>query len=377
MLSGCGIPGPRDQQEARLVGTQRPLEGGDPAEQRRRSWPAPPRHGETVGAAASGHCAGGHEIFATETSRVPAGNIVRRTVDAMLWRVRMTMPDRPGALATLAQECGVAGVNILAMQVFPGVEAVTDDFVLEVPGRWEADDVAALVERAGARAVVSHPCTEQALVDQPSRYVEAARTILAQPARFPEVVAALFDADARAGRRPGGHRLDGDDGRRRVGADPPRGAVHRDRARPSARDGRARQRRAGARRRSRLPGPGRRLGHRHHAGLRDHQPRRRGRGGGYGGGSGDPGRARRSGVPTAGARGGPGVASSGHRLAAAAGGRARRGPARRRRADADDRRRQPGGAADGARVGAPWPDPDVGRRAQRPRSTARPEATPR
>lgn len=106
------------------------------------------------------------------------------------------MPDRPGALATLAQECGAAGVNILAMQVFPGVEAVTDDFVLEVPTDWGAAEVAALVERAGARAVVSHPCTEEALMDQPSRHVEAARTILGQPARFPEVVAALFDADA-------------------------------------------------------------------------------------------------------------------------------------------------------------------------------------
>jgi len=114
----------------------------------------------------------------------------------MLWRVRTTMPDRPGALATLAQECGAAGVNILAMQVFPGVESVTDDFVLEVPADWGAAEVGALVERAGASAVVSHPCTEEALVDQPSRYVEAARTILRQPARFPEVVAALFDADA-------------------------------------------------------------------------------------------------------------------------------------------------------------------------------------
>jgi ribosomal protein S18 acetylase RimI-like enzyme len=114
----------------------------------------------------------------------------------MLWRVRTTMPDRPGALATLAQECGAAGVNILAVQVFPGVEAVTDELVLEVPADWDAAEVVALVERAGARAVVSHPCTEEALVDQPSRFVEAARTILGQPASFPEVVAALFDAEA-------------------------------------------------------------------------------------------------------------------------------------------------------------------------------------
>ncbi len=106
------------------------------------------------------------------------------------------MPDRPGALATLAQECGAAGVNILAMQVFPGVESVTDEIVLEVPAGWEADEIAALVERAGADAVVSHPCAPAALVDQPSRYVQAARTILAQPAGFPEVVAELFDAEA-------------------------------------------------------------------------------------------------------------------------------------------------------------------------------------
>jgi ribosomal protein S18 acetylase RimI-like enzyme len=39
-------------------------------------------------------------------------------------------------------------------------------------------------------------CTEQALVDQPTRFVQAARMILDQPARFPEIVAHLFDAEA-------------------------------------------------------------------------------------------------------------------------------------------------------------------------------------
>lgn len=114
----------------------------------------------------------------------------------MLWRVRTTLPDRPGALATLAQECGIAGVNILGLQVFPGVEAVTDELVLRVPEDWDADALTALVERAGATAVVVHPCTEAALMDQPARYVQAARAILAQPARFPEVVAHLVDAEA-------------------------------------------------------------------------------------------------------------------------------------------------------------------------------------
>ena len=42
----------------------------------------------------------------------------------MLWRVRTALPDRPGALAALAMACGEANVNILALHVYPGVEAV-------------------------------------------------------------------------------------------------------------------------------------------------------------------------------------------------------------------------------------------------------------
>lgn len=115
----------------------------------------------------------------------------------MLWNARITLPDRPGALAGLARECGEAGVNILGLQVFPGVELVTDELVLAAPDEWTEVDVADLVERAGARAVSAYRCSEGALVDQPTRYVQAARTILDQPARFPEVVARLFDAAAQ------------------------------------------------------------------------------------------------------------------------------------------------------------------------------------
>ena len=121
----------------------------------------------------------------------------------MLWKARTSLPDRPGTLARLATECGTAGVNIVALQVFPGIGAVTDELVLEVPDRWTAMDLADLVERAGAELVGAHPCGEGALVDQPTRYVRAARTILAQPARFPEVVAQLFDAEPEPLTGPG------------------------------------------------------------------------------------------------------------------------------------------------------------------------------
>ena len=117
----------------------------------------------------------------------------------MWWRVRATLPDRPGSLACLAQECGKAGVNILALQLFPGVDRVTDELVLRVPSDWRAADLHELLERAGGESVVVAPCTEAALVDQPTRYVRAAREILRHPESFPEAVAALFDAGADAG----------------------------------------------------------------------------------------------------------------------------------------------------------------------------------
>jgi GNAT superfamily N-acetyltransferase len=110
--------------------------------------------------------------------------------------VRTTLPDRPGALAELAAGCGSAGVNILGLQVFPGVDRVTDELVLRTRDEWELADLADLVERSGGTRVSVLPCTEATLIDQPTRYVLAARSILAQPASFPDVVAQLFDAEA-------------------------------------------------------------------------------------------------------------------------------------------------------------------------------------
>ena len=114
----------------------------------------------------------------------------------MLWRVRTTLPDRPGALAALAASCGEAGANILGLQIFPGVESVTDELVLRTPGGWGEPEIAELLERSGGHSVSAAPCTEAALMDQPTRYVQAARSILAQPMSFPEVVARLFDAES-------------------------------------------------------------------------------------------------------------------------------------------------------------------------------------
>jgi ribosomal protein S18 acetylase RimI-like enzyme len=116
----------------------------------------------------------------------------------MLWRVRTTLPDRPGALASLAAACGEAGVNILGFQIFPGVESVTDELVLSTPDNWGVAEITDLLDGSGGHSVSAAPCTEAALSDQPTRYVQAARSVLASPASFPEVAARLFDAEAGA-----------------------------------------------------------------------------------------------------------------------------------------------------------------------------------
>jgi GNAT superfamily N-acetyltransferase len=114
----------------------------------------------------------------------------------MLWRVRTTLPDRPGALALLAEQCGLADINILGLQIFPGVEAVTDELVLRAPDDWGPEQLASVVEASGGTSVRVLRCTEAALTDQPTRYVQAARAIVARPMSFPEVVARLFDAES-------------------------------------------------------------------------------------------------------------------------------------------------------------------------------------
>lgn len=116
----------------------------------------------------------------------------------MLWRVRTTLPDRPGTLAALAQRCGEAGVNILGMQIFPGLAQVTDEFVLRTPEGWGEVEICDLISSAGGGGTVIQTANEAALADQPTRYVQAARHILERPMSFPDIVAHLFDAEAEA-----------------------------------------------------------------------------------------------------------------------------------------------------------------------------------
>ncbi|MGA9745968.1 MAG: GNAT family N-acetyltransferase, partial [Nocardioides sp.] len=114
----------------------------------------------------------------------------------MLWRVRTTLADRPGALAALARRCGESGVNVLGLQIFPGVDGVIDELVLKAPEGWTLSDVAELVEAAGGSRVSVGACTEHALVDGPTRYLHAVRRVTHGALLVAEALAGLLDAEA-------------------------------------------------------------------------------------------------------------------------------------------------------------------------------------
>lgn len=102
----------------------------------------------------------------------------------MYYRVRTTLPDTPGALAMLAKRCGHAGVNILGLQIYPGLGAVTDDLVIAVPETWPPSRVVELVESAGGTDVSVVPCTAHELQDQPTRWLAAVRSLIEDPSRL-------------------------------------------------------------------------------------------------------------------------------------------------------------------------------------------------
>ena len=112
----------------------------------------------------------------------------------MFYRVRTRLADSPGALARLARHCGDAGVNILALQIYPELGAVTDDLVVETPDAWTAAAVVELVSGAGGDEVSVVPCATHDLVDQPTAWLRAAKAVMDDPDTLPAALTGLLGA---------------------------------------------------------------------------------------------------------------------------------------------------------------------------------------
>lgn len=107
-------------------------------------------------------------------------------------RVRVEIPDSPGALAGLANLCSESYVNILSVRVYPAVETVIDDLILEVPDYWSMTDIKGLFESGGGTNVAVLESSRGDLEDETTRWLSAALAVLEQPSRFDVVVKQLM-----------------------------------------------------------------------------------------------------------------------------------------------------------------------------------------
>ncbi|MDF5753697.1 GNAT family N-acetyltransferase [Spongiactinospora sp. TRM90649] len=109
------------------------------------------------------------------------------------WRIRTTVDERPGRLASLAAALAGKGGNILGMSVHPDADGTVDEFMAEVPASPQA--VREALEGAGGRGIQVIPATAHELTDEPTRALLLAARLRGTPWRLPELLAELLRAD--------------------------------------------------------------------------------------------------------------------------------------------------------------------------------------
>ncbi|GAA4196312.1 GNAT family N-acetyltransferase [Microbispora amethystogenes] len=109
------------------------------------------------------------------------------------FRIRTTVDERPGRLASLAAALADKGGNILGLSVQPDTDGTVDEFVTEIPASPEA--VREALEAAGGRRVRIVPATAHELTDEPTRTLLLAARLRSAPWRLPEILGELLRAD--------------------------------------------------------------------------------------------------------------------------------------------------------------------------------------
>jgi predicted N-acetyltransferase YhbS len=104
----------------------------------------------------------------------------------MLWRIRTSLADRPGALAELAARCGEDDINILSLEVFTTEGGALDELVVSAGAGWTADRLAALAASAGCTGTTVRPCQADVLSDGPTRYLRAVLRLIDDPCAVDE-----------------------------------------------------------------------------------------------------------------------------------------------------------------------------------------------
>ena len=121
----------------------------------------------------------------------------RTTLDASpaLWRVRVTIADRPGSLRRLTGSLSELGVNIVSLSVHPLPDGVLDEFILSAPDRVHADHIYDVLQKSGGTHIIVTPSTPVAATDNQTRALSLAAQVAKDPDALGDAIAELLRAE--------------------------------------------------------------------------------------------------------------------------------------------------------------------------------------
>ena len=126
-----------------------------------------------------------------------------------LWRVRVVLDDRPGALQEMTAALADLPANILKISVHPVDGGVLDELVLSTATSIDEDDIVRALTGAGSRSASVRPTTPFALEDGQTRALSLAARVAADPAELRSAVSELLAARAVPGPVLGAGAVDG------------------------------------------------------------------------------------------------------------------------------------------------------------------------
>jgi ACT domain len=121
----------------------------------------------------------------------------RTALDASpaLWRVRVTIADRPGSLRRLTGSLSDLGVNIVSLSVHPLPDGVLDELILSAPDSVHAEHISDVLRDAGGTQIVITPSTPVAATDSQTRALSLAAQVAKDPDTLGDAIAELLRAD--------------------------------------------------------------------------------------------------------------------------------------------------------------------------------------
>lgn len=120
---------------------------------------------------------------------------------AALWRIRVTVDDRPGALELLTHNLARLDANILTLRVHPLDRGSLDELVVATPEHVHAADLIDGIEAGEGMDPHVWPTSALALVDGQTKALTLAARVTANPGELPLAVAELLGAQVVTGRR--------------------------------------------------------------------------------------------------------------------------------------------------------------------------------